>query len=59
MRGVNADRATEKPMAHAYIVEALRTAGGRRGEALRDWRPADIGAAVLDALVAAGFWRFA
>ena len=38
-------------MAHAYIVETLRTAGGRRGGALRDWRPADMGAAVLDALV--------
>ena len=39
-------------MSHAYIVEALRTAGGRRGGALRDWHPADMGAAVLDALVA-------
>ena len=38
-------------MAQAYIVEALRTAGGRRGGALRDWHPADLGAAVLDALV--------
>ncbi len=38
-------------MAEAYIVEALRTAGGRRGGALRDWHPADLGAAVLDALV--------
>ena len=39
-------------MAEAYIVEALRTAGGRRGGALREWHPADLGAAVLDALVA-------
>ena len=39
-------------MADAYIVEALRTAGGRRGGALREWHPADLGAAVLDALVA-------
>jgi acetyl-CoA C-acetyltransferase len=39
-------------MAEAYIVEALRTAGGRRGGALRDWHPADLGAAVLNALVA-------
>ncbi len=39
-------------MAQAYIVEALRTAGGRRGGALKDWHPADLGAAVLDALVA-------
>ena len=38
-------------MAEAYIVEALRTAGGRRGGALRDWHPADLGATVLDALV--------
>ena len=38
-------------MGQAYIVEALRTAGGRRGGALRDWHPADMGAAVLDALV--------
>jgi acetyl-CoA C-acetyltransferase len=38
-------------MADAYIVEALRTAGGRRGGALRDWHPADLGAAVLNALV--------
>ena len=39
-------------MAQAYIVEALRTAGGKRGGALRDWHPVDLGAAVLDALVA-------
>ena len=38
-------------MAQAYIVEALRTAGGRRGGALREWHPADLGAAILDALV--------
>jgi acetyl-CoA C-acetyltransferase len=38
-------------MGEAYIVEALRTAGGRRGGALREWHPADLGAAVLDALV--------
>jgi acetyl-CoA C-acetyltransferase len=38
-------------MAEAYIVEALRTAGGRRGGALREWHPADLGANVLDALV--------
>ncbi|MFL6748766.1 MAG: acetyl-CoA C-acetyltransferase [Sphingomicrobium sp.] len=38
-------------MAEAYIVEALRTAGGRRGGALRDWHPADLGAAVLNTLV--------
>ncbi|HMI41396.1 MAG TPA: acetyl-CoA C-acetyltransferase [Sphingomicrobium sp.] len=39
-------------MAHAYIVEALRTAGGRRGGALRGWHPADMGAEVLNALAA-------
>ena len=38
-------------MAEAYIVDAVRTAGGRRGGALREWHPADLGAAVLDALV--------
>jgi len=38
-------------MAEAYIVEALRTAGGRRKGALAGVHPADIGAAVLDALV--------
>lgn len=38
-------------MAEAYIVEALRTAGGRRGGALREWHPADLGAAILDALI--------
>ena len=31
-------------MADAYIVETARTAGGRRGGALRDWHPADLGA---------------
>ena len=39
-------------MAEAYIVDALRTAGGRRNGALRDWHPADMGAAVIDALLA-------
>ena len=38
-------------MAEAYIVDARRTAGGRRGGALRDWHPADLGAAILDELV--------
>ena len=35
----------------AYIVDAVRTAGGKREGALKDWHPADLGAAVLDALV--------
>ena len=39
-------------MAHAYIVETARTAGGRRGGVLRDWHPANLGAEVLNALVA-------
>ncbi len=38
-------------MAEAYIVDAVRTAGGRRGGALKDWHPADLGAQVLNALV--------
>ncbi len=38
-------------MAEAYIVEAVRTAGGRRGGALKDWHPADMAARVLDTLV--------
>ncbi|HYJ81768.1 MAG TPA: acetyl-CoA C-acetyltransferase [Allosphingosinicella sp.] len=38
-------------MPEAYIVAAARTAGGRRGGALRDWHPADMAAEVLDALI--------
>lgn len=38
-------------MSAAYIVAAARTAGGKRGGALKDWHPADLGARVLDALV--------
>ena len=38
-------------MADAFIVDAVRTAGGRRDGALKDWHPADLGAAVLNALV--------
>ena len=38
-------------MPEAYIVAAARTAGGRKGGALRDWHPADMAAEVLDALV--------
>ncbi|KQX18749.1 MULTISPECIES: acetyl-CoA C-acetyltransferase [unclassified Sphingomonas] len=36
----------------AYIVDALRTAGGRRNGKLAGWHPADLGGAVLDAIVA-------
>jgi acetyl-CoA C-acetyltransferase len=38
-------------MAEAYIVESLRTAGGRRKGALSGVHPADLGATVLNALV--------
>jgi acetyl-CoA C-acetyltransferase len=38
-------------MPAAYIVAAARTAGGKKGGALKDWHPADLGAKVLDALV--------
>jgi acetyl-CoA C-acetyltransferase len=38
-------------MAEAYIVAALRTAGGRRKGRLKDWHPADLAGRVLDALV--------
>ena len=38
-------------MAEAYIVEALRTAGGRRGGRLAGWHPADMAGEVLSALV--------
>jgi acetyl-CoA C-acetyltransferase len=39
-------------MPEAYIVSARRTAGGRRNGRLAGWHPADLGALVLDALVA-------
>jgi len=35
----------------AYIVEACRTAGGRKNGALREWHAADLGAVVCDELV--------
>lgn len=35
----------------AYIVEAVRTAGGRRKGKLAAWHPADLGAEVLNAVV--------
>ena len=38
-------------MPEAYIVEALRTAGGRRNGKLAGWHPADLGAEILNALV--------
>ncbi|MDB5694551.1 MAG: acetyl-CoA acetyltransferase [Sphingomonas bacterium] len=38
-------------MAAAYIVEAVRTAGGRRGGRLAGWHPADMAGEVLNAIV--------
>src|SRR6201996_4306663 len=38
-------------MAEAYIVDAVRTAGGRRGGKLAGWHPAALTAEVLNALV--------
>ena len=38
-------------MATAYIVDAVRTAGGRRNGALAGWHPVDMAAATLDAIV--------
>jgi len=38
-------------MAEAYIVAAVRTAGGRKGGRLSGWHPADLAGRVLDALV--------
>jgi len=38
-------------MSEAYIVDVVRTAGGRRKGALAGVHPADLGAAVLNALV--------
>ncbi len=38
-------------MPEAYIVAAVRTAGGRKGGKLAGWHPADLAATVLDALV--------
>ena len=39
-------------MPEAYIVAAVRTAGGRRNGRLAGWHPADLGARVLDSAVA-------
>jgi acetyl-CoA C-acetyltransferase len=38
-------------MAEAYIVDAARTAGGRRGGRLLGWHPVDLGGVVLNAIV--------
>ena len=39
-------------MAEAYIVAAVRTAGGKRNGKLSGWHPADLAAQVLDELMA-------
>ena len=39
-------------MPEAFIVGAVRTAGGRKNGKLKDWHPIDLGAFVLDELVA-------
>ncbi len=38
-------------MATAYIVDAVRTAGGKRNGKLTGWHPVDMAAATLDAIV--------
>ena len=38
-------------MAEAYIVEAVRTAGGKRGGKLAGWHPADMAGEVLNAVL--------
>ena len=40
-------------MAEAYIVDAVRTAGGKRGGKLAGWHPVDLAASVLDAIARA------
>ncbi len=39
-------------MAEAFIVDAVRTAGARKGGRLSGWHPADLAASVLDELLA-------
>jgi acetyl-CoA C-acetyltransferase len=38
-------------MSEAYIVETVRTAGGRRKGRLSGWHPADLAGAILNALI--------
>lgn len=38
-------------MEEAFIVDAVRTPGGRRGGRLSEWHPADLGGFVVDALL--------
>jgi acetyl-CoA C-acetyltransferase len=39
-------------MSEAFVVAALRTAGGRRAGRLAGWHPVDLAAQIIDALVA-------
>jgi len=38
-------------MGQAFIVSAVRTAGGRKGGRLSGWHPVDLGGAVIDAVL--------
>lgn len=38
-------------MGEAYIVDAARTAGGRKDGRLKDWHPADLGGFLINALL--------
>jgi acetyl-CoA C-acetyltransferase len=38
-------------MSEAYIIKAVRTAGGKRNGRLAGWHPADMAGAVLDAVI--------
>ena len=38
-------------MAEAYIVEAVRTAGGRRNGRVAGWHPVDLAATILDSVI--------
>jgi acetyl-CoA C-acetyltransferase len=49
---MTAEMLEESFMGEAYIVAAVRTAGGRRGGRLSGWHPADLAAQVIDALLA-------
>ena len=44
-------RPTMGPMGTAVIIDAVRTAGGKRNGKLRDWHPVDLAAETLKALV--------
>src|ERR687898_2038688 len=50
-RGTRAGETKEQAMPTAVIVDAVRTAGGKRNGRLSCWHPADLAAEVLSALV--------